>query len=138
VLAHCLQGLGGTLNFRAISSDPEVAPAIFEEARGHLREGLELAKDEQMRRALLAAYSRSLAGVGELEQAEENARETLRQAQEANDKWAAAVAGWVLAVVRREQGDLVQARTLASRAVAASESINDPSLLLRFSLDLAD
>ncbi|GAB2989301.1 GGDEF domain-containing protein [Saccharothrix stipae] len=138
VLGHCLQGLGGTLNFRAISSDPERAPAIFEEARGYLKEGLELADDEQMRRALLAAYSRSLAGVGELEQAEENAQETLRQAQEAGDKWAMAVANWVLAVVRREQGDLVRARTLASRAVAASESINDPSLLLRFSLDLAD
>ncbi|MFD0205939.1 MULTISPECIES: GGDEF domain-containing protein [Saccharothrix] len=138
VLGHCLQGLGGTLNFRAISSDPERAPAIFEEARAYLKEGLELAQDQQMRRALLAAYSRSLAGVGELEQAEENAQEALRQAQEAGDKWASAVACWVLAVVRRDQGDLVQARTLASRAVAASESINDPSLLLRFSLDLAD
>ncbi|WP_106617241.1 GGDEF domain-containing protein [Saccharothrix carnea] len=138
ILGHCLQGLGGTLNFRAISSDPERAPAIFEEARGYLKEGLELAQDHQMRRALLAAYSRSLAGVGELDQAEENAQEALRQAQEAGDKWASAVACWVLAVVRRDQGDLVQARTLASRAVAASESINDPSLLLRFSLDLAD
>ncbi|MEV1117649.1 diguanylate cyclase [Actinosynnema sp. NPDC049800] len=138
VLGHCLQGLGGTLNFRAISSPPERARAIFEEARGYLKEGLDLAEEKQMRRALLAAYSRSLAGVGELGQAEENAQEALRQAQEAGDKWASAVAGWVLAVVRREQGDLVSARTLASRAVAASESINDPSLLLRFSLDLAD
>ncbi|WP_447005517.1 diguanylate cyclase [Saccharothrix isguenensis] len=138
VLGHCLQGLGGTLNFRAISSPPERAPAIFAEAREYLKEGLELAKDGQMRRALLAAYSRSLAGVGELEQAEENATETLRQGRDAGDKWATAVAGWVLAVVRREQGELVEARTLASRAVAAAESINDPSLLLRFSLDLAD
>jgi two-component system, cell cycle response regulator len=138
VLGHCLQGLGGTLNFRAISSPPDRAPAIFEEARGYLKEGLGLARDEQMRRALMAAYSRSLAGVGELEQAEENAQETLRQARDAGDKWASAVAGWVLAVVRREQGDLVPARTLASRAVAAAEAINDPSLLLRFSLDLAD
>jgi diguanylate cyclase (GGDEF)-like protein len=138
VLGHCLQGLGGTLNFRAISSPPDRAPAIFAEAREYLKEGLELAKDEQMRRALLAAYSRSLAGVGELEQAEENATETLRQGRDAGDKWATAVAGWVLAVVRREQGELIEARTLASRAVAAAESINDPSLLLRFSLDLAD
>ena len=138
ILGHCLQGLGGTLNFRAISSDPDHAPAIFEEARGYLKEGLELAQEAQMRRALLAAYSRSLAGVGELDQAEENAQEALRQAHEAGDKWASAVASWVLAVVRREQGDLIRARTLASRAVAASEAINDPSLLLRFSLDLAD
>lgn len=138
VLGHCLQGLGGTLNFRAISSPPDLAPTIFEEARGYLREGLELARDAQMRRALLGAYSRSLAGVGELAQAEEHARETLRQAREADDKWAMAVANWVLAVVRREQDELVEARTLASRAVAAAEAINDPSLLLRFSLDLAD
>ncbi|QFZ16601.1 diguanylate cyclase [Saccharothrix syringae] len=138
VLGHCLQALGGTLNFRAISSPPELAPAIFEEARGHLKEGLGLARDPQMRRALLGAYSRSLAGVGELAQAEEHAAETLRQARAADDKWAMAVANWVLAVVRREQDELVEARTLASRAVAASEAINDPSLLLRFSLDLAD
>ncbi|MEV8438386.1 GGDEF domain-containing protein [Actinosynnema sp. NPDC051121] len=138
ILGYCLQGLGGTLNFRAISSPPDRAAAIFEEARVHLREGLDLTRNPQLRRALLAAYSRSLAGVGELEQAEENAEEALRQAQEAGDKWASAVACWVLAVVRREQGDLVRARTLASRAVAASEAINDPSLLLRFSLDLAD
>ncbi|QQQ77032.1 GGDEF domain-containing protein [Saccharothrix sp. 6-C] len=138
ILGHCLQGLGGTLNFRAISSPPDRAPAIFEEARGYLREGLDLAEEKHMRRALLAAYSRSLAGVGELDQAEEHAQEALRQAEGAGDKWASAVACWVLAVVRREQGDLVRARTLASRAVAASESINDPSLLLRFSLDLAD
>ncbi|GAA3459908.1 diguanylate cyclase [Saccharothrix longispora] len=138
VLGQCLQGLGGTLNFRAISSPPELAPAIFEEARRCLREGLELTGDPQSKRALLGAYSRSLAGVGELEEAEEHARETLRQSREADDKWAAAVSNWVLAVVRREQDDLVEARTLASRAVAASEAINDPSLLLRFSLDLAD
>ncbi|WP_367132620.1 GGDEF domain-containing protein [Saccharothrix sp. HUAS TT1] len=138
ILGHCLQGLGGTLNFRAISSAPERAPEIFEEARGYLKEGLALATEEHMRRALLAAYSRSLAGVGELEQAEDNAREALRQARAADDKWTMAVANWVLAVVRRERGDLVGARTLASRAVAASESINDPSLLLRFSQDLAD
>ncbi|GGP33908.1 diguanylate cyclase [Saccharothrix coeruleofusca] len=138
VLGHCLQGLGGTLNFRAISSPPDVAPAIFEEARDCLKEGLSLTKDAQMHRALLGAYSRSLAGVGELDLAEEHARETLRLAARADDKWALAVGNWVLAVVRRDQGKLVEARTLASRAVAASEAINDPSLLLRFSQDLAD
>ncbi len=138
VLGHCLQGLGGTLNFRAISSPPDRAPAIFAEAREYLREGLELTTDEQMRRALLGAYSRSLAGVGELFEAEQAARETLRQATEAGDKWSQAVGNWVLAVVRRDQDELVEARTLGSRAVAAAEAINDASLLLRFSLDLAD
>ncbi|RKT52441.1 diguanylate cyclase (GGDEF)-like protein [Saccharothrix australiensis] len=138
VLGHCLQGLGGTLNLRAIASPPELAPGIFAEARDHLREGLALAHDEQMRRALLGAYSRSLAGVGDLAAAEEAATETLRQAAKADDKWAQAVANWVLAVVRREQDELTEARTLASRAVASAEAINDTSLLLRLSLDLAD
>jgi two-component system, cell cycle response regulator len=138
VLGHCLQGLGGTLNFRAISSPPDVAPEIFAEAAGYLKEGLDLTSDDQMRRALRGAYSRSLAGMGMLEEATEAAEETRRQAIEADDKWAHAVSNWVLAVVKRDQDDLVSARTLASRAVAAAEIINDTSLLLRFSLDLAD
>ncbi|ONI86281.1 GGDEF domain-containing protein [Saccharothrix sp. ALI-22-I] len=138
VLGHSLQGLGGLLNFRAISAPPDEAREIFEEARVCLKEGLELAEEEQMRRALMAAYSRALAGVGELEQAEETAAETLRQARDADDKWSLAGANWVLAGVRRMQGRLVEARTLASRAVAAAEAINDASLLLRYSLDLAD
>ncbi|WP_158842528.1 GGDEF domain-containing protein [Saccharothrix deserti] len=138
VLSQCLQGLGGLLNFRAISSPPDQAPAIFEEARGYLKEGLELVKAEQTRLALMSAYGCALAGVGEFEQAEETARETLRQARDAHNNWALAGANWVLAGVRREQGRLVEARTLASRAVAAAEAINDASLLLRFSLDLAD
>lgn len=138
VLGHSLQGLGGTLNFRAISSPPELAPGIFAEARDHLREGLDVTSDPQMRLALMGAYSRSLAGVGDLAAAEEVAGRTLRQATEVGDKWALAVADWVLAVVHRDRDDLVEARTLASRAVAAAEAINDTSLLLRFSLDLAD
>ncbi|MBW4719074.1 diguanylate cyclase [Saccharothrix obliqua] len=138
VLAGCLQGLGGTLNFRAISSPPELAPGIFAEARDHLREGLALTRDPQLHRALLGACGRSLAGVGDLPAADEAASETLRQAVEAHDRWAEAVANWVLAVVRRERAELAGARTLASRAVAAAEAINDTSLLLRFSLDLAD
>lgn len=138
VLAICLQGLGGLLNFRAISSQPDVALAAFEEARQCLAEGLPLASDDHMTRALLGAYSRSLAGVGELWQAELHADETVRRALVADDKWALAVGNWVLAVVHRERGDLLRARTLGSRAVTAAESINDPSLLLRFSQDLAD
>ncbi|MEU5694842.1 GGDEF domain-containing protein [Actinosynnema sp. NPDC020468] len=138
VLGHCLQGLGGTLNFRAISSPPDVAPGVFAEAAAALREGLELAREPYMRRALLGAYSRSLAGLGEFDRAEQVAAETVREAGEVGDEWARAVGNWVLAVVRRERSDLVAARTLAARAVAAAEAINDTSLLLRFSLDLAD
>jgi two-component system cell cycle response regulator len=137
-LAHCLQRLGGTLNFRAISAPPGARPIIFEEARGHLQEGLGVVEDETLRRALLGAYSRSLAGVGELDLAEKVATETVELSTEADDKWGLAVGNWVLATVRQEQGRLADARVLASRSVTAAELINDTSLLLRFSLDLAD
>ncbi|GAA3846905.1 hypothetical protein GCM10022243_11260 [Saccharothrix violaceirubra] len=138
ILGHCLQGLGGTLNFRAIAAPAEVAPAVFTEAAECLREGLELAEDRLMRLALMGAYSRSLAGMGESERAEEVATDTLAQARAAGDHWAMAVANWVLAGVARDRDDPATARTLASRAVASAEMINDTSLLLRFSLDLAD
>jgi diguanylate cyclase (GGDEF)-like protein len=137
-LAHCLQRLGGTLNFRAASGPPAAAPAIFEEARGHLAEGLTLVTDDHVQRGLLGAYGRSLAGVGELEQAEKVALQTLELSTEVGDKWGTAVANWVLAGVSRDKGELVAARTLGSRSVAAAQVINDTSLLLRFSLDLAD
>lgn len=138
VLAFCLQGLGGTLNFRAISSPAAAAPAIFAEAKEYLKEGLALVADEGVRRPLLGAYSRALAGVGELELAEKVATQTLELSTEAGDKWGVAVANWVLGFVRGSQGDLVEARTLASRAVAGAQAVNDTSLMLRFSLDLAD
>ncbi|WP_112270443.1 tetratricopeptide repeat-containing diguanylate cyclase [Lentzea terrae] len=137
-LAHCLQRLGGSLNFRACSGPPAAAPAIFEEALAYLDEGLGLVKEEVMRRALMGAYARSLAGVGQLEKAEETGAETLRLSLDADDLWGISVGNWVLAVVRREQGDLDEARTLASRAVCNAERINDTSLLLRFSTELAD
>ncbi|KAA2252169.1 GGDEF domain-containing protein [Solihabitans fulvus] len=137
-LAHCLQRLGGTLNFRAADGPADAAPPIFDEARGYLQEGLGCVNDEGMRRALMGAYSRSLAGIGELELAERTAARTMELSEETNDRWGISVANWVLAVVCRERGDLVTARTLASRAVTEAERINDTSLLLRFSLDLAD
>lgn len=138
-LAHCLQRLGGTLNFRAVSGPPAAAPATFEEARGYLAEGLTLdTVDDHVHRGLLGAYGRALAGIGELEQAEKAGQRTLELAAGVNDKWGMAVGNWVLATVRRDKGDLVSARTLASRSVTAAQSINDTSLLLRFSLDLAN
>lgn len=138
-LAQCLQRLGGTLNFRAASGPPAAAPAIFEEARGYLAEGLTLdTVDDHVHRGLLGAYGRALAGIGELEQAEKAGQRTLELATEVRDKWGIAVGNWVLATVRRDKGDMVSARTLASRSVAAAQSINDTSLMLRFSLDLAN
>lgn len=138
VLAICLQRLGGTLNFRAIDGVPEQAQAIFEEARGALAEGLSLGAEPKMYRALLGAYGRSLAGLGELAAAAEAGRQVLALGTRADDRWATAVGEWVLSVVCRARGELVQARTLAARAVADSELIGDTSLLLRFSQDLAD
>ncbi|WP_329787906.1 diguanylate cyclase [Lentzea sp. DG1S-22] len=138
VLAQCLQRLGGSLNFRACSGPPAAAPAIFEEALAYLDEGLGIVKDEGHRRALLGACGRSLAGVGQLDKAEEMGEETLRLSLDAEDLWGISVGNWVLSVVRREQGDLDEARTLASQAVTHAERINDTSLLLRFSTELAD
>ncbi|MFD5829220.1 diguanylate cyclase [Lentzea sp. NPDC060358] len=137
-LALCLQRLGGSLNFRACAGHPAAAPAIFEEALAYLDEGLGVVKDERNRRALLGAYGRSLAGVGQLEKAEETGEETLRLSRDADDLWGVSVGNWVLAVVHREQGILDEARTFAARAVTNAERINDTSLLLRFSTELAD
>ena len=138
-LAHCLQRLGGSLNFRACSGPPAAAPAIFEEALAYLDEGLGLAKDEVMRRRRCSARTAVRWPVSvQLDKAEETGAETLRLALDAHDLWGISVGNWVLAVVRREQGDLDEARTLASRAVSNAERINDTSLLLRFSTELAD
>jgi diguanylate cyclase (GGDEF)-like protein len=137
-LAHCLQRLGGALNFRALDEPPEVAGRTFAEAATLLERGLTLAPHGRVRRALLGAYARALAGTGQLERSEQIAIASRTAAGEAEDRWGVAVGNWVLAAVRRNQGELVQARTLASRAVADAELIRDYNLLLRFSLDLAD
>lgn len=138
VLATCLQRLGGTLNFRAIEAPADEAQANFTEARSVLAEGLGLHAEPSVYRALLGAYSRSLAGLGELTAAAEAARQVLRLGTKAEDRWAIAVGEWVLAVVSRARGQLIEARTFAARAVTNADRINDTSLLLRFSLDLAD
>jgi two-component system cell cycle response regulator len=138
-LAQCLQRLGGTLNFRAVDGSPVNAHEIFGEARQHLSEGLTVVGPEDASYwALRGAYSRSLAGTGDLELAARHATEVLAYGQEATDLWSVAVGNWVLGCVHSGLGELVQARTMASRAVAAADKINDNSLLLRFSLDLAD
>ncbi len=137
-LAHCLQRLGGTLNFRAVDAPEETARQIFGEAAVLLEQGLELISEGYVHRALLGAYSRSLAGIGELDQAEKTAKQAGELARGAEDWWGQAVSHWVLAMVQRARGDLAEARTLAARAVAEAEKINDTSLLFRFSLDLAD
>ncbi|HEY0807601.1 MAG TPA: tetratricopeptide repeat protein, partial [Pseudonocardiaceae bacterium] len=137
ILSGNLQRLGGTLNFRAAEAPPEQARAAYEEARSVLAEGLALTGvTTGTRRALLGAYGRSLAGLGELAAAAEAGRQVLQTADD--ELWAMAVGEWVLATVSRARGELVEARTLAARAVHNAEQINDTSLLLRFSQDLAD
>jgi diguanylate cyclase (GGDEF)-like protein len=137
ILAANLQRLGGTLNFRAAELRDDAARPVFEEARLVLAEGLRL-NVESRYRALLGAYGRALAGLGELAAAAEAGRQVLRLGTEDEDRWAIAVGEWVLAAVSRARGDLIDARTRAARAVANAEQINDVSLILRFSQDLAD
>ncbi|HVV18464.1 MAG TPA: diguanylate cyclase [Pseudonocardiaceae bacterium] len=139
VLAVSLQRLGGMLNFRACEAPPDQARAAFEEARSVLAEGLGIVNGRTRRyRSLLGAYGRSLAGLGELSAAAEAGRQVLRLGTEAEDLWAISVGEWVLAIVCRARGNLVEARTHAARAVTNAERIADTSILLRFSTDLAD
>jgi two-component system cell cycle response regulator len=138
ILAGSLQNLGGALNFRAVELPPEQARPVFEEARMALAEGLQLTTTANLHRAMLGAYGRSLAGLGELTAAAEAGRQVLRLGTEAEDRWAMAVGDWVLAAVSRARGELADARTHAARAVANAEQVNDTALVLRFSQDLAD
>lgn len=138
-LAYCLQRLAGCLNLRAIDGPEHEAKTIFCEARGLAEEGLAVPEcDDRVRRALTAAYSRSLAGLGALDAAERMARQALALGEQADDRWCLAVSNWVLAVVRHQQRRLTDARTMARRALIEVERINDNSLLLRVSLDMAD
>lgn len=137
-LAHCLQRLGAALNFRAVDAPPEASGRIFAEASELLREGLQLVGSGYVHRALLGSYARALAGINEIAAAERTARAAERLAAAHEDRWGLAMCNWVLATVRRAQNRLTDARTMASRAVAEAEKINDTTLLLRFSLDLAN
>jgi diguanylate cyclase (GGDEF)-like protein len=137
-LAVALQRLGGTLNFEALDGPPAHAQPTFAEAREHLAEGLTLHCAEHVRRALLGAYGAAMVGCGELEAGERAARDALKAAQPVGDRWGTAVGNWVLCMIRRRQGSLVEARTYASNALRQAELINDTLLLQRLSADLAD
>lgn len=90
-----------------------------------------------MKRSALAGFARALAGVGDTADAEQAALEALTLGRAADDWFTASVANWVLAVVRRDQGRLEEARTFASRALDGAETIRDTMLMMQFSLDLA-
>ncbi|SDD30260.1 GGDEF domain-containing protein [Actinokineospora iranica] len=138
ILAHSLQGLGGTLNFRACEQPPDEADETFREAIPLLEEGLSLVSDGRMHLALLAAYGASLAGIGELDRAERIARETLELAKPEGNRWATSVGYWVLSTIRRKQGAPAEAIAYGRAAVEDAERTSDISLLQRYSQDLAD
>ncbi|HVK21358.1 MAG TPA: diguanylate cyclase [Actinokineospora sp.] len=138
ILAHCLQGLAGTLNFRACEQSPADSEATFRSAIPLFEEGLSLVKEGRIHLALLSAYGASLAGIGELERAEETARTALATAEPLGNRWVNSVGNWVIALVRRRQDRLDDATHHARIAVKEAEWINDISLLQRYSQDLAD
>jgi two-component system cell cycle response regulator len=137
-LALALQRLGGALNFQAMDNPGADTEPMFTEARAALAEGLTLQSAERTRRTLLGAYGAALVGCGEFADGEKAALQTIEAGQSDGDRWSMAVGNWVLSMIRRHQGALVQARTHASNAVRQAELINDTSLLQRFSADLAD
>lgn len=138
VLALCLQGLGVALNLYAIDGPPDQARHRFAEAKAVLVEGMGLTNEGRLYRSMVSTYSRALAGVGEWDAAARAAELAVALAAPVGDRWGAAVGHWVLAIERRHRGRLAEARELADEAVAQANAINEPALLLRLSLDLAD
>ncbi|MEU5849812.1 GGDEF domain-containing protein [Saccharopolyspora shandongensis] len=136
-LAHCLSREGNARVFRAVTRPDETSRAQFELARDLFDEAHGLAKPGQVKRSALAGFARALAGVGETAAAERAALEALALGRDADDWFTTAVANWVLAVVRREQNRLEEARTFASRALEGAGTIRDTMLMMQFSLDLA-
>jgi two-component system cell cycle response regulator len=144
ILAHALQNLGGTLNFRACDQPAAEAEASYREAIAAFEEGLGLVTEGRIHLALLAAYGASLAGIGELAEAERIAHETLALAaagigpDAVPDVWAESVGTWVLARIRWQTGHLDEATQYGITAVECAEQINDTSLLQRYSEDLSN
>ncbi|MCA1189142.1 MULTISPECIES: diguanylate cyclase [unclassified Saccharopolyspora] len=136
-LAHCLVRQASALIFRSVAREVSAAERLFGTARDLFDEALLLVGEGQLRRLSLAGGARALAGLGRLPEAERLAQRALELSKEAEDGFCTAVANWVLAVVRRDQGDLHSARTFASRALDSAESIGDTMQMMRYSLDLA-
>jgi two-component system, cell cycle response regulator len=136
-LAHCLQRLGGGLNIIAMDADHPHRRTLFGEAKRHLEEGLQLATEPRVRRALLGALARSCAGLAELDRAEELAEQTVRSSSEAQWQWGVCVGQWVLADVCRQRGHSTRSRELLLEAARLAEKIRDPIILQAIGLDLA-
>ncbi|PKW14166.1 GGDEF domain-containing protein [Saccharopolyspora spinosa] len=136
-LAHCLSREGNARVFRAVTRPDDSGAAQFALARSLFDESQALSKPGQVKRSALAGFARALAGVGDTAAAEKAALQALALGRAADDWYTASVANWVLAVVRRDQGRLEEARTFASRALDGAETIRDTMLMMQFSLDLA-
>ncbi|MDA3650003.1 GGDEF domain-containing protein [Saccharopolyspora indica] len=136
-LAHCLNREGNARIFRAATLPLEQREEQFALARDLFDESRTLTKPGQVKRSAMAGLARALVGVGDPDAAERVAQEALALARAADDWFTSSVANWVLAVVRRQQHRLEEARTLASRALDAAETIRDTMLMMQFSLDLA-
>src|SRR5262249_55747120 len=121
----------------AMDADEPRRRRIYAEARQHLEEGLRLATEPRVRRALLGALARATAGLGELDLAEKLARQTVRSSAEANWLWGVCAGQWVLADVCRQRGEPLRARQLLLDAAQLAETIRDPILLQAIGLDLA-
>ncbi|MGW1680507.1 diguanylate cyclase [Saccharopolyspora sp. NPDC002376] len=136
-LAHCLNREGQAQVFRAVNCSPEHAAVHFARARDLCGEVQAIAQPGLVKRSAMAVLGRALAGVGELEAAERTAQEALELGVAADDWFSASLANWALAVVRREQNRLEEARTLASRALDRAEHVRFTNLIRQFSVDLA-
>ncbi len=135
VLAHCLQRLGGALNF--LAAEQNAPKALYTEARDALAEGLELGATPRVDRALRLALARAQCGLGELAAAEQLAAEALADAEAAGSLWGSCVAHWVLGEVALARHDVDRAQLLLSRSVSEVEAIQDAALTPRIGMDLA-
>ncbi|TDC95817.1 diguanylate cyclase [Saccharopolyspora aridisoli] len=136
-LAHCQLREGLARVFRA-ANQPEQSAHHFTAARELCEEAQSLAKPGDIKRSALACLARSLFGTGDVEAAERVARETLALSRDASDGYAMALANWVLAVIRRSQGVLTEARTFASRSLESAENIRESFLMMLSSRELAE
>ncbi|MFC7341329.1 sensor domain-containing diguanylate cyclase [Saccharopolyspora griseoalba] len=131
-LAYCLANEGIARVLHASGGAGE-----FAIARQRCAEAEEVARVGRVKRTALAGKARALAGLGEREAAETAAQEALSRASRAQDYVAAALANWVLAELRHDCHELVDARGYAHSALDGAEMVQDSGLMLRFSRNLA-
>ncbi len=135
-LAHCLIREGMAMLSRALSRRSPPNEQIYTNALERFDEALKLAQPGAVHRRAMGGSARALVGVGDVALAERRALEALRLSDGNDDVFSSSIANWVLGEVRHAQGRLEEARTFASRAVEAAQSIRDTLLIMRFSRDL--